>query len=122
MSQYRYAVQNDVLVRQKRKLLRFWVWAFNRSEEDGLNKAKNQLVTHEDRVRVLRRQIVKKQAEIDDAKKAVKDHGSIVWTAPWSLASRPVYLVEDRKKRKKKREQPRKHPNDGVIARITTAK
>ena len=125
MSQYRNTIQRGAMVREKRKFLRFWVWSFNRSEEDQLNRMKNQLVKHNDEVRRLRRQVAKKQIVIDDAKKVLNSQGgtSPVTHGPWSFATRPVTLIEDLKKRKKlPLAQRKKGPNEGVIARLMTAK
>lgn len=97
MSQYRLAFQNDVLVRQKRKFLFFWRWAFNRSEEDALNKLKNQIVNFNDQLNRARRLLPKKEADIAAKKKALLQwmqqssaKAGPVWRDSWSPRRRPL--------------------------------
>jgi len=98
MSQYRMSVWNGTLVRQKRRLFRFWMWAFNRSEEDYLNKMKNELRLNREKCKVLARRIPKEE----DRLKLIKDgltnsnsrHSEPIRDS-WTPRKEPVRLLED---------------------------
>lgn len=104
MSQYRKAVQDGVLVRQKRGLLRFWMWFYNRCEEDHLTKLKNRLVLVKDEMRRLQRAIPKVQAEVDAEKKRLLDMGghNHPYRDSWAPRRERVRLLEPGELKKRK--------------------
>lgn len=117
MSQYRFAFQNGALVRQKRSFALFWRWPFNRSEEDDLNKVKNQIVTLNDQLQRARRLLPKKEADMKarrDALTAYLQQSSAkagpMWRDRWTPRRRPIVLIEGMKAKKKVDPQPRPIP------------
>ncbi len=113
MSKYRLAFQNDVLVRQKRSAIFFWRWPFNRSEEDSLNKLKNQIVAYSDNLNRARRLLPKKEADLVAKKKALlqwiqqssNTKAGPWWRDSWSFRKPPVPEPPGVKAAKKKGER-----------------
>jgi hypothetical protein len=127
MSQYRYTLHDGALVRQKRALLRFWAWMFNRSEDDDVNRLKNELVLSRSRVKNLARLIPKKQAMLDQRKKELRQlmdatgkHHSPSWRDKYSQRREPVKLIEELKMAKKKDPSSASKPEPVVLAQLTT--
>lgn len=126
MSQYRLAFQNEVLVRQKRKAIFFWRWPFNRSEEDELNKLKNQIVAFNDQLNRARRLLPKKAADLEAKKKALlqwmqqsSSKAGPTWRDSWSLRKPPVPKPPGVKAAKKKRDRSDRGPLPATeIARL----
>lgn len=104
MSLYRPAVQNGVLVRQKRKWLRFWMWVFNRSEEDHIIRMKNRLTAIEQEKHQLLKMIPEHEKRIEEAKKRLMENGGVgvPYRDSWSARREPVRLNRDVKLAKKK--------------------
>lgn len=112
MSLYRLAVQNGTLVRQKRKLLRFWMWAFNRSEEDHITRMKNRLHAIEQEKHQLLKMIPEHEKRVKDAKEALMQNSGgvgVPYRDSWSARHEPVRLNRDVKLPKKK-EPPKPKP------------
>lgn len=114
MSQYRKAVQGGVLVRQKRAFLRWWYWSFNRSEEDNLNRMKNELIRHREMAKLLARRIPQEEARLNKEKDSLKEnegsHG-MPYRDSWTRRKEPVRLLEDVKTaRKKGKREPKPQP------------
>jgi hypothetical protein len=124
MSSYRLAIVNGVLVRQKRALMRWWVWQFNRSEEDRLNALKNNLVKATAAVQMLVVQIKQETERITTLKKQVhtwQDAGGKAggpsWRDRWTRRKEPVVLQKDIGVARKKKERViTQHPQE--IARL----
>lgn len=113
MSQYRLAVQNGMLVRQKRKLLRFWLWCFNRSEEDHLIKMKNELMMAREKVKILSRRIPKEEErlkKIRDTMVASGEANGRSYRDAWTARKEPVRLLEPVNLARKKRDRKVKDP------------
>ncbi len=98
----RRALQDGVLVIQKRGWLLRWRWYFLRSLEDGLNKDKNDLVKATDMQRILRRRIPKRLSALKEIKdellKAVTHGGAshgYAYRDSWRPRKEPVKLLED---------------------------
>ncbi len=116
----RRALQDGVLVIQKRGWLLRWRWYFLRSLEDGLNKDLNDLVKATDMQRILRRRIPKRRAALKEIKdellKAASHCVPPVGQATrdsWRPRKEPVKLLEDVKQPKLKKSDckaPRKRP------------
>jgi len=104
MSLYRYAVRNGVLIREKRKLLRWWIWSFNRSEEDYINRMKNRLQACRAEQAVLMKKLPEHTERIGKVKDALSADGneSRAYRDSWSARKEPVRLELDIKKPKKK--------------------
>lgn len=104
MSMYRLAVQNGVLVRQKRRFIRFWQWAFNRSEEDHLNRMKNRLVTIRQEQHMLLQMIPEHEERIKKAKEQLSNTNSIgaAYRDTFSVRREPIRLNKDVNLAKKK--------------------
>jgi SMC interacting uncharacterized protein involved in chromosome segregation len=109
---YRLSILNGVLTRQKRALLRWWAWQFNRSEEDRLNTMKNNLVKAHQAARHLSVQIKQETERI----KGLKDQlhkwqdaggkaGGPAWRDRWSARREPVVLQENTQVALKKKER-----------------
>jgi hypothetical protein len=112
MSLYRLAIVNGVLVRQKRALLRWWNWSFNRSEEDRLVTMKNGLVKAQQAVQMLVPQIKHETERIDGLKKQVRSWqdtsgkaGGPSWRDRWSPRKEPKILQKDINVARKKKER-----------------
>lgn len=123
MSQYRFEIHNGVLYRFKRKLLRAWLWRFNRSEEDRLNKLKNKATGLKHQLAMVSQQIPFEEARINKIKDGLKSHGPRVMNDVWSARTEPVILQLDRKTASKKsqRSPPARKKTPGVeLAVITT--
>jgi hypothetical protein len=123
MSLYRYAVENGVLVRQKRKLLRWWMWAFNRSEEDRLTMMRNELVMAREKAKLLARRIPDLEKQLDDRKRQLMDQGGTGRPFRDSYQGRkePVVLQERVNLARKKRERKPK-PVPSPLFNITPTK
>lgn len=106
MSLYRLAVFNGRLIREKRKLFRWWVWSFNRSEEDHLIRMKNRLTALRQEQSMLQSAIPEEEERLKDTKDHLRDHGGVSTTARdgWSPRREPVRLKKETNlgKRKKK--------------------
>jgi hypothetical protein len=112
MSSYRLAIVNGVLVRQKRAMLRWWAWQFNRSEEDRLNTLKNNLVKAQAAAQMLAVQIKQETERIAGLKKKVHEWqdaggrtGGPSWRDRWSRRKEPVLLQKDINVARKKKER-----------------
>jgi hypothetical protein len=130
MSLYRYTIQNGAMIRQKRGFLRWWIWIFNRSEEDEVNRLKNELVLARSKVKNLARLIPKKHAMLEARKKELRafmdssgKHYGPSWRDKFSPRREAVRLIEEVKVAKKK--EPNQHgppkPAPVVLAQLTTA-
>lgn len=97
MSMYRLAVQNGVLVRQKRRFLRFWQWAFNRSEEDTLNRMKNRLVALRQEQTMLMKMIPEHEERMRKMKDQINNTGGagVPFRDTFSFRREPVRLNKD---------------------------
>jgi hypothetical protein len=97
MSMYRLAVQNGLLIRQKRRFLRFWQWAFNRSEEDHLIRMKNRLVALRQEQTMLLKMIPEWEDRIKKAKDQLNHTGGVgvPYRDTFSLRREPVRLNKD---------------------------
>lgn len=113
MSLYRIAMQDGLLVRQKRRLLRWWCWSFNRSEEDTLIRMKNDLTMMREKVKLLSRRIPKEEARLKQKKDKLREnsnsHGQ-PYRDQWTARKEPVRLIEDIALARKKTKQPRQSP------------
>jgi hypothetical protein len=112
MSMYRLAIQNGTLVRQKRRFIRFWQWAFNRSEEDHLNRMKNRLVTLRQEQHMLMQMIPEHETRIKKLKEKLAESNGVgpLFRDSFSVRREPVRLNKDvnlaqKKKPEKKTEQ-----------------
>lgn len=124
MSLYRLAVRSGILIREKRKLLRWWCWSFNRSEEDYLTRMKNRLVKLRAEQAELMKMIPEHEKRLKDAKDTLlnRDGGTgPPHRAPWSPTHEPVVLRLDVKLKGKPKPSPAKR-RDGVIAELTVPK
>lgn len=114
MSLYRLAVHNGLLIREKRKLLRWWMWSFNRSEEDRLINMKNRLVTIRQEQSLLTAAIPEEEDRIKKIKENLREHGKDSTGPPrrdsWSPRREPAKLKKDvnlpGKKKKEKKDPP----------------
>lgn len=104
---YRQALQDGVLVLQKRHWW-FW-WRFNRSLEDPITKDLNDLAKARDMQRMLERRIPKREKLIqnrkDELQKAASMGGKAVgvpFKDAWRPRKEPVVLFEPRKQPKPK--------------------
>ena len=107
MSLYRIEVQDGVLVRTKRKLLRWWVWSFNRSEEEHIIRMKNEMTALRERQRRLARLIPEHEKRLKERKEAMFKNGGLPGQAyrdSWSARREPPRLMEDVKLDRKKKE------------------
>lgn len=109
MSLYRYAVRNGLLVREKRKLLRFWMWSFNRSEEDHIITMKNRLNAVEQEKYQLLKMIPEHEKRCKDMKERISEMGGAgpAFRDSWSPRREPKRLNRDVKLPKKKEPKPR---------------
>ena len=107
MSLYRLSIVNGVLHRQKRALLRWWVWVFNRSEEDRLTLMKNNLVKAQHAARTLTIQIKQETERIKQAKEKIQNWGgsSPSWRDRWTYRQEPKILQENVNVAHKKKER-----------------
>lgn len=119
MSLYRLAVYNGRLIREKRRLLKWWCWSFNRCEEDYLNTAKNALVEN----RKVHASLMKRIAHHEDIIKKTKDRlidgngiGPTVRDS-WSLRREPVVLRQDVKVPPLKKLPPKPKPEPITLSR-----
>jgi len=101
---YRLAVQNGLLVRQKRGFIRFWMWFFNRSEEDHLIRMKNRLMTIRAEHTALMKMIPEHEERVKKAKDKLMDTGGVGMPYRDSFTTRrePTRLNRDVKPPKKK--------------------
>ena len=122
MSQYRYEIHNGILIRAKRKLLRFWIWRFNRSEEDELNKLKNQMSKLKHQMSLIARRIPHEEARIRKIRDGLRDRPGEIQNDIWSSRKEPIPLILEIKTAKKKghRSPPSNKSDDNVIAKIVT--
>jgi hypothetical protein len=97
MSMYRLAVQNGQLIRQKRRFLRFWQWAFNRSEEDHLIRMKNRLVALRNEQNLLMKMIPEHEDRIKKIKEQISSTGGagVPYRDTFSLRREPARLNKD---------------------------
>ena len=129
MSLYRYTIQNGAMIRQKRGFMRFWIWIFNRSEEDELNRLKNEMVLARSKVKNLARLIPKKAAMLEARKKELRTfmdssgkHYGPSWRDKYSPRREPIRLIEEVKVAKKKEPNAAaSKPAPVVLAQLTTA-
>ena len=125
MSLYRLAVRNGLLVREKRKLLRFWMWSFNRSEEDYLNKLKNRLTQLRQEQSLLTQSIPEVEKRIKDAKESLLQRGDggtgPVFRDSWTPRREPVLLKKDVKLAAPKKKDPPKKEAAKPLLHITPA-
>lgn len=124
MSLYRRSIENGVLVRQKRKLLRRWLWYFNRSEEDHLNRMKNKLLIAKAECTMYQRRIPQEEDRIKKIKDGLMESGTGATSNPtrdsWTPRTEPVKLFENVKVGRPKKDRPDK-PKPTVLAKLTTA-
>ncbi len=112
MSLYRLAVSSGLLIREKRKLLRWWIWSFNRSEENYLNKLKNRLTALRQEQSLLTAAIPEEEERIKKIKEYLLERGDGIGPArrdKWSHRIEPVRLKKDTKlqgKKKKDKDPP----------------
>jgi hypothetical protein len=106
MSLYRIAVRNGTLIREKRNFLRFWMWKFNRSEEDHLIRLKNRLTSIRQEQAILTAAIPEEQERVKKTKEALLGHDG--GTGPpsrdgWTPRREPTRLKKDVKLSGKKK-------------------
>ncbi len=131
MSLYRRSISDNVLVWEKRKLLprlTGWRWVFNRSDEDYVNKMKNELAKARALVAVLQRRIPNEEDRIEAIVKGLRAVGvgatSTSQRDRWLPRRSPVRLLERIKVGRKKKDrlgfvgQPKPDPVE--LARIVT--
>ena len=115
MSLYRHTILNGTLIRVKRKLIRFWIWSFNRSEEDHLIRMKNRLTALRQEQSILMAAIPEEEDRIKKIKEALQDRGDNTGPAfrdSWSGRIEPQRLKKDvklsgKKKSNKDKPEPR---------------
>ena len=129
MSRYARSIQNGVLVRVKQAAILRWRWYFNCSEEDQLNKMKNDLLKARQLVKDLSRRIPKAEDQLKKEKQALQDwmnsngvNRGMPWRDSYRPRRNPVRLIEDTKTARKKSDRatgpPKRKPVP--IAQITT--
>lgn len=114
--QYRTAILNDALIRERRSLLLPWRWVFNRSEEDRLNRMKNRLVSLRQEQAALTKMIPEEEDRVKKAKDKLRENsdgrGPTVRDV-WTPRREPVILqlnVGSPNNGKKKDKPPKKTP------------
>jgi hypothetical protein len=118
MSLYRLTVRNGTLIREKRKLLRWWIWSFNRCEEDHINRMKNAL----QKLRAEQAKLMKMLPEHEDRLSKVKEvlaaDGNVgrPYRDSWTTRKDPVRLDMDVKKPKKPDKKCK--PEPATLARL----
>ena len=125
MSLYRRAVQHGALVRQKRKFIRRWLWYFNLSEEDHLNRMRNKLLVAKAEVTMYQRRIPQEEDRI----KQIKDGLQIIggtgvgpsYHDSFSFRTEPVRLFEKVTIGRKRADRPTGGKKPVVLAKLTTA-
>lgn len=111
MALLRHAIRDDVLVVERRGFLFPWRWYFLRSEEDALTVLKNERSKAHWLMKRARVLIPKQEKALKDKKDALrkysetsgKPHGQ-VWRDSFQLRRRPVRLIEDSPRPRKKQE------------------
>ncbi len=95
MSKYRNTIRSGVLIREKRGLILFWRWYFNRSEEDEITKLKNRQVNAERELRNVQRAIPRHETQLSNAKKVLSDMGgtSPIWREGWAPRRNPSKAI-----------------------------
>lgn len=126
-STYRHTIRDGVLIRETRGMIFRWRWSFNKSEEDQLTTLRNQMVAIKDQLRKLQRQIPKVEVRLAERKKELAEkHGgtSPPWVDLWTPRREPVQIKEPDGKKKKPDEKAKRkpHPDEGVIAKLTTVR
>lgn len=113
MSLYRLAVHNGLLIREKRKLFRWWIWSFNRSEEDHLIRMKNRLTKLRQEQSFLMSAIPEEEERLKEQKEAILAHGheghGPARRDSWTARTPPQRLQKDVKlsgKKKKAKDPP----------------
>lgn len=112
MSMYRNNVRHGTLIREKRSLVMFWRWPFNRSEEERLIRMKNELTIAKSAQVRLVRQLKKEEARLKQAKEKLREDverfGKLPWWREgWSVRRYPPVLVEEQKVARAKKERPK---------------
>lgn len=109
MSLYRLAVRHGILIREKRNLIRWWMWKFNRSEEDYINRMKNNLQNARTTQAKLMKMIPEHEERLKKAKERISEDGneSKPYRDSWSPRHEPVRLDMDLKKPKKNDKPPK---------------
>jgi hypothetical protein len=99
MSLYRKTVQDGSLIWEKRKLLprlTGWQWVFNRSDEDHLNKMKNELLKARAASAILTRRIPHEEDRLKKIKEGLEVTG--MYSTPvrdaWRPRTEPIRLLE----------------------------
>lgn len=125
ISKYRLEFQNSALVRTKRRAIFAWLWSFNKSEEDELNKLKNQITALSDQLYRARRLLPKKEADLSARKAALEqymrqggtNHGP-TWTDSWTPRRSPVQLKEPVPSAKKRSNKKKEPIPDSLVAKL----
>jgi len=106
---YRLTIQDGVLVNQRKSVLLPWRWAFNDSEEDHLNRMKNELMMAREKAKLLARRIPQETDRLKKKKDKLQENSGSVgvpYRDRWRARRDPVRLIEDintsRKKSKSK--------------------
>lgn len=112
MSLYRKAVRHGILIREKRNLIRWWMWKFNRSEEDYINRMKNRLQACRAEQAKLMKIIPEHEDRLKKEKEKIAEDGneSKPYRDSYSPRREPVRLELDLKKPKFKDPKPKKRP------------
>jgi hypothetical protein len=117
---YRRAIQDGVLVNQRRSVLLPWRWVYNDSEENHLNVMKNELTFAREKAKLLSRRIPQEEAALKKKKDKLQENSGSVgqpYRDKWRPRRAQVRLQEDIKlaRSKKKRDH---IPRKGVIAEL----
>jgi hypothetical protein len=109
MSLYRHVLRSGTLIREKRKLLRWWVWSFNCNEEDYINLMKNRLVQLREEQARLMKQIPEHEGRVKDRKEAIDAAGGVSapWRDRWTPRREPKMLKQDVKLKGKGKSDPK---------------
>jgi hypothetical protein len=127
LSKYRLEFQNSRLVRTKRRALLWWVWTFNRSEEDDITKLKNVITKMSDQLYQHKRRLPKLEADLEARKNALrlyieqsgKNYGPS-WTDSYSSRKSPTVLMEPAQSAKVKKDKKASDgkPPDALLAKL----
>lgn len=107
---FRAAIQDGVLVTQRKSVLLPWRWVFNDSEEDHLNRMKNELMMSREKAKLLARRIPQETDRLKKKKDKLQENSNslgVPYRDRWKARREPVRLIEDIKTaRKKKKDRP----------------
>lgn len=125
---YRLGFQNGVLVRQRKGVLFFWRWYYNRCEEDDLTKLKNRITSANRQLAADRRLLPQLEARLKARKDALTQYmqqanakAGPEWNDSWSPRRAPLALLEDHASPKKKKQRDDKPMEPAEIARLVVS-